>query len=380
MKKTANLIRFNNDIDYFYSELLSLVNEKILKGRKKLSAGPRIFLKGAFWLILSLYFYQVALFSDIRKYEQLIFACLFGFSTFFLVVNLSHDAAHGTLFSTKKMNKISHFFIFNILGVNADLWGERHVRSHHLFPNVQGCDADIDEILIIRLSPHTKWRIFHKYQAFYAPFVYMIGTIHAILLQDFIYITKKNLANMRNLNRTPKEITSFILAKIYYFSIWIGIPIAFTNLTVAETAIGYFVVTALVSFCFIPIIATHLSVDCDFPTQDMKGVLPFTFARHQLACSLDWSPRNSVASFFYGGLNSHAAHHLFPRIAHEYYPQITPMIQKLTSKYNISYNETSFLGAIFSHFQYLHKIGQGSKTPVWSKATIERISHENQLE
>ena len=47
---------------------------------------------------------------------------------------------------------------FSLLGVSAYLWRMRHTRSHHVFPNVNGCDVDIDENPFVRLSPNQPWR------------------------------------------------------------------------------------------------------------------------------------------------------------------------------------------------------------------------------
>ena len=65
-----------------------------------------------------------------------------------------------------------------------------------------------------------------------------------------------------------------------------------------------------------------------------------------------------IASFLFGGFNSHAAHHLFPTLPHTIYPKITPIIVEKAKKYNYTYNVLSLLGAIKSHFKYLKKHGK----------------------
>ncbi|MFK8103195.1 MAG: fatty acid desaturase [Saprospiraceae bacterium] len=59
----------------------------------------------------------------------------------------------------------------------------------------------------------------------------------------------------------------------------------------------------------------------------------------------------------FGGFNSHAAHHLFPKIPHTLYTEVTPYIQKYAARYNLPYHQLSMLAAIRSHFLYLKKLG-----------------------
>jgi len=84
-----------------------------------------------------------------------------GLSGLLLGFNVSHDALHGAFSKNKTVNNWLYHLSFNIQGTNAYLWKVRHTASHHIFPNVDGCDADIDENPLIRLSPQHPLR---KYQ------------------------------------------------------------------------------------------------------------------------------------------------------------------------------------------------------------------------
>ncbi len=47
-------------------------------------------------------------------------------------------------FKNKRANQVLHFFSFLTIGIDPQLWGLRHLRSHHLYANVEGSDIDID--------------------------------------------------------------------------------------------------------------------------------------------------------------------------------------------------------------------------------------------
>ena len=71
-----------------------------------------------------------------------------------------------------------------------------------------------------------------------------------------------------------------------------------------------------------------------FPLTDDEGILPFNYYKHQLAVSLDYHPTSKLASWFFGGFNSHSAHHLFPNLPHTLYIALTPMIKEKAKKFN----------------------------------------------
>ena len=68
-----------------------------------------------------------------------------GLTGILLAFNCAHDCVHNTFSKYKQLNRIIYYITFNLQGVNARLWRKRHIASHHVFPNVDGCDADIDD-------------------------------------------------------------------------------------------------------------------------------------------------------------------------------------------------------------------------------------------
>jgi linoleoyl-CoA desaturase len=79
---------------------------------------------------------------------------------------------------------------------------------------------------------------------------------------------------------------------------------------------------------------------------------------HALVTSVDWSPTSFWATLLAGGANAHAAHHLFPTIAHTHYAALTPIIARTAAEFGIPYHRTTLWRLIASHFRFLKRMGR----------------------
>ncbi len=285
---------------------------------------------------------------------------LFGLTGILLAFNCAHDCVHNTFSSNKRVNKIVFYCVFNLQGVNARLWHKRHIASHHIFPNVDGCDADIDDNPFLRLSPHHRLRKHQKHQHVYAIFLYLVYTLHWIFVKDFIYLGKKHLANLRNQSYSSGFIAELIFLKIGYIVLLIVLPVLFTGASLSQVITAFLIMHGFISIFFVlTLIISHLCMETEFPKVDEQGVLPYDYYEHQLAVSLDYHPESEMANFIFGGFNAHTAHHLFPNLPHTVYACISPLIKEKAIQYGLPYNEKSIPKAIQSHFRYLKKLGAG---------------------
>jgi linoleoyl-CoA desaturase len=123
--------------------------------------------------------------------------------------------------------------------------------------------------------------------------------------------------------------------------------------------IGALVMTFVMSALFITLlIGTHFSEETEFPTVDAEGRLPHSWAYHALVTSLDWNPTSKLANFMVGGANAHAAHHLFPAMAHVHYVPLTKIIRRTAAEFGLPYNQTTLLQMVASHFRFLKRMGR----------------------
>lgn len=322
-------------------------------------ATPGLWAKAAFYLALVVIGYGWLISGPPTFVETAAAYGLLSLSALLLVLNLAHDAAHDALTASRLGNRIICEACFGLLGIDGHLWKMRHTQSHHIFPNINGCDADIDYNPFLRLSPNHPWKWRHRWQHLYALLVYMTVHLHAIFVQDAIYIRQKELANLHDIRHSPARIAGFVAFKLFYFAALLALPIALSPLPWVEVVAAYVLATALTSLAFVlTLIGTHFADVNVFPAPGADSRLGCTFVEHVLASSLDWAPTSRVATFLIGGLNSHVAHHLFPRVSHAHYRRISKAIAHLAQQHGVDYHCTDLPGMIAGHFRHLRRLGE----------------------
>lgn len=350
--------RVKNQDDPFFQELHTEVNQYLQQQLNGPYANYLNVVKGVLYLSLFWGSYATILGSGLPDWAILIGYAAMGIFGLFIAFNISHDAAHGTLSRQPWLNKLTYYLTFNPLGTDAYLWGIRHNQSHHLFPNVDGVDVDIDSNFLVRLSPNRPLLKHHHWQHLYAPILYGLFTLQWVFIKDWHYLSRKNLANLRNIRHPKTEVAGVIVAKIFHFTYLVLIPICL-GLSVWVVVAGYLLYHVAMSYFFLfTNIMNHHSEEAEFPQRDAEGYLPGSWAQHQITTCLDFHPRSQVWTFFFGGFNAHAAHHLFPNVCHVHYPAISGMIARLSKKHGVRYHQSDWWRALISHFKHLKALGQ----------------------
>jgi linoleoyl-CoA desaturase len=353
-------IKFNMGSSSPFFNSLNLEVENSILGIGLLAKAKKIlWIKMVFYFLLHISSYLVLFLVPHLQPAGLILNYIFiGISGILLAFNVSHDACHGSFSKNKIVNYWLYHLSFNMQGPNAYLWKIRHTASHHLFPNVDGCDADIDDNPIIRLSPQHPIRKYQRYQHLYSFFVYCFYTLHWFLFKDFLYFFKKRVANLQHKQYPVKECILFFFWKIIYLAVMLGIP-SLLGYSLSTILLAFFIMQVVDSLFFIHVlIATHLCMETQFPKTDENGCLPYDYYIHQLATSLDYAPTNKIYNWFLGGFNSHAAHHLYPKLPHTLYPEISWIIEQKANEFKVPYNKLCLVKAIRSHYRYLKIMGR----------------------
>lgn len=130
----------------FYNQLKSKVYQK-LEGKIISHGDFRFWFKGVFWTLVCYFSYSLLFLESSTKMEFWVLFVIFQLSGLLIGFSFGHDASHNTAFKNKKANGVLHFFSFLTVGIDPLLWGLRHIRSHHLYANVEGSDVDIDRRL-----------------------------------------------------------------------------------------------------------------------------------------------------------------------------------------------------------------------------------------
>lgn len=342
----------------FFRSLDKEVNEMINKSGLLKKATKRLYIKAIFYIMLFVSAYSCLYFIDHTSIFSLASNyALIGLTGILLAFNVSHDACHGSFSKNKNLNYWIYHLTFNLQGTNAYLWQLRHNASHHVFPNVDGCDADIDNNPFLRLSPQHPLKSYQRYQHIYAIFVYCIYSLHWFLVKDLFYLFWKKVANLQHKKHATREFLLLFFWKMIYIGLLIVVPSVY-RYDPGNVLLAFLIMHICLSLFFIHVlIATHLCMETQFPKTDENGNLPGDYYTHQLATSLDYAPTNKIYNFFLGGFNSHAAHHLYPKLPHTAYTEISVIIEKKVKEFGIPYNQLGMMDAIRSHYKFLKAMG-----------------------
>jgi linoleoyl-CoA desaturase len=332
--------------DYFESNGLSRFGNRVVA------------LKAVLYPSVSATLYVLVISDRLSGLPLLLAAILFGVASILTAFNIAHDAAHNALVPDRRLNALVYFLTFNLQGANAYLWKLRHVGSHHVFPNVEGGDADLDDNGLLRMAAGTPWRPHYRFQHLYAPLLYMLFSLHWIFVYDIQFLFKKDLANLRDIRHSCAEVASLVLAKATYLTLAILAPMVRLSIPWWQVFAGFVLMHLVISLVFVySLIGTHFCEETAFPKVDIHGCVEGSWATHQLAASLDYCPNSLLANFLLGGFNCHAAHHLFPDVCHVHYVAISKIIKQTCTEQGVPYHELPYLAMIRSHFRFLKRMG-----------------------
>ena len=328
-----------------------------LKGQHTHHGSAGFWLKGAFWALVCYGAYYMLLTT---QSAMSFWAYYFVFQIAGLLVgfSLGHDASHNTAFKNKRANQVLHFFSFITVGIDPLLWGLRHIRSHHLYANVEGSDIDIDKNPFLRLAPSHPWAGKHRFQHIYAPFVYMLALLHSVFMGDWVYLFSKEYHWMKKGVPGLQLCIRFFAFKILYFVITLLLPLILTDFSFGFIFLAYIGVSAFTSLIFVVmLVGTHFFDEAEYYEPEGNH-LESSWAVHQLKTSCDWNPDSALARLISGGSNCHAAHHLFPNMCHTHYGTVNSIIEEVTSQYGLPYHKTSLPAMMRSHYKHLRRMGR----------------------
>jgi linoleoyl-CoA desaturase len=357
----------------FYRTLKARVNAYLDTTGNSRYADRTVAAKGILFAGIAIAAYGLILSGRFQPWGMLALANVFGVAALLLSVSVGHDAAHDTLFRNQKLNGLVLFGCFALLGADPYLWRMRHVKSHHAFPNVNGCDIDIDSNIFLRLSPNHRRRCYQRFQHLYAPLIFWLVDIHTVFIQDPHYLLKRSLANLANIRHPIGVYLSFVLCKAVFLSIVFVIPAIILPIPWWQVLVGALLMSFVASCVFVyMLIGTHFAEETAFPEISPDGTIAHGWATHAMITALDWSPHSRLALFIAGGTNCHAAHHLFPNISHAHYIPITEIVIRTAQEYGIRYNVTTLPRMVVSHFRFLKRMAKAEPTGLAEHAARHR--------
>lgn len=286
---------------------------------------------------------------------------IMGFALAGIGMGIMHDANHGAYTSSHTAN----YWLgntLNLLGGSVFNWKLQHNLLHHTYTNIIDLDDDIDDKLILRFSPHTEVKWYHKLQIVYAFFFYGILTLYWALLKDFIQFNRYTKSGVNKSTPEQNRVILFkiILSKIIYLFAIICAPVLVFGLPLWQVITGFllmhFIGGQVLTLIF-QLAHTVEGTTHPLPTADLT--IENNWAVHQMNTTVNFSRNNKLLSWYVGGLNFQVEHHLFPTICHVHYPEISKIVKATAEEFGVPYLENkTFMQAVSSHLRTLHRFGK----------------------
>lgn len=293
---------------------------------------------------------------------------LFFFLNFLMGIGLAgigmsvmHDANHGAYSSKPWVNDLLGYSL-NVVGGNAFNWKVQHNVLHHTFTNIEGVDEDITPRGVLRFSPHTPWKSFHRFQFIYAWFFYGLLSFVWIVFKDYGRLIKYNNDGMVQKQRTTviKEWVILILSKLFYYTYMIVIPIMVLPFAWWYVLLGFATMHYVAGFILAVIFQpAHVVEGTEYPLPDDKGNIYNTWAIHQLYTTTNFAQNNRLLSWYVGGLNYQVEHHLFSNVCHVHYKKLSAIVKQTAEEFGLPYkSKPTFRDAMVGHYRILKELGK----------------------
>lgn len=280
--------------------------------------------------------------------------------------NVMHDALHGSYSTNPKINKLIGASI-HFLGASGRMWQIQHNVLHHSFTNMEHGDEDIDAPSILRFSPHQKRKAIHKYQHYYAWFLYSLSTLLWTTIKDFNAIFRyKNLGLLRPGKEFRTILSSMVFWKLMYYAYILVLPIIFIPVAWYWVVLMYISMHLVMGFLLSVVFqAAHVVPETEFTAVADGTQLKRSWHVHQLFTTVNFAPGNKLVTWFSGALNFQIEHHLFPNICHIHYPKIAPIVKATAREFNFPYySKDNFIAALRSHTKMLRDLGKPDQVKV----------------
>jgi len=351
--------KFENKLDReFASALRVRVNEYFADEGIQRDANVKMVVKT--FAILSMYLvpYFLLILGGLTNLGLLLLLwIIMGMGKAFIGTTIMHDSIHGSYFKKKWMKSIMEFSA-TIVGVDKLIWHIQHNVLHHTYTNIEDTDEDILPRIVFRYSKHQPHKWFHRYQHIYAPIFYCVPLLEWITTKDFIKAFDYRRMGLIKKKDFAWEFTKIVTRKVFYWIIFLGLPLMMINIPIWITALMIFGSHCITGIMLAMIFQTaHVVEPAEFMKEEDEN-LKHSWVAHQLRTTCNYGTDNKTLSWFLGGLNFQIEHHLFPDICHVHYPKVAKVVKQTAEEFNLPYHEfDSFGGALASHFTHLKEMG-----------------------
>lgn len=245
---------------------------------------------------------------------------------------LGHDAGHYALSKRRWVNDLwGQFGMTFVCGFSFGFWRARHNVHHAHCQEIDG-DPDMQFGVVFSVYPDSpSWRtalgrFFLRIQRW------------AFWPLSCFYWAALRYDGIRDLFQQPKltRLDRFVL------------PLHWLVLVVVPGLVfgwGAAVAAYLAISCVSSLMTASVFVPNHIGLRRLTRAEKPSYLEQQVTTSRNISNPPGL-DFYYGGLNSQIEHHLFPRVAHDRYRAMRPVVRAFCEARGIAYHETSLTGAL----------------------------------
>ena len=342
----------------FHQELKRRVNNYFTESKKPTTGNFGLYFKAVlFWLCYVALYVHVVFYTP-ASWIAILECLAMGGLTAAIGFNVMHDGGHGSFSNSKFWNKIAGFSV-NALGASGIMWNNKHNIIHHTYTNIDGIDDDIEIKPMLRMCATQKKYFIHRFQHIYVWFLYTLLLLVWVFESDYRKYFKKKVGTVPIKKMSTFEHFAFWIAKIGYYIMMIALPIYMVGFL--PWLIGFLALSMFAGFVLsIVFQLAHTVEETAFPVAEIEtNKIENEWAIHQIETTANFATKNRLISWLVGGLNFQIEHHLFPKISHVHYPEISKIIKKTCEEFNVKYIEYKRMRhAVASHASYLKRMGR----------------------
>jgi linoleoyl-CoA desaturase len=144
--------------------------------------------------------------------------------------------------------------------------------------------------------------------------------------------------------------------KSFYIFYMIVAPVIIFNIPLPVVLIGFSIYhLAAGALLSLVVVLGHCVEGAEYVAPDENGIIQNSWMQHEWNATYDCNTDSKLLHWITGGLNTHLAHHLFPKLCYRHYYAITKIIKKHCEEHNINYPHYTLGTAIISHFNFLEQ-------------------------
>jgi linoleoyl-CoA desaturase len=343
----------------FFNDLNARVDAWIERDGVTVRDAPSMYLKTAAILAWWLVPYVAFLVIEPTWLGTLALAVVMGGGLAGIGMSVMHDGGHKAYSNSKRVNAAMAWML-DVMGASSHIWHHKHNVRHHTYPNVSGSDDDIEIGFVARLAPASPRMWHHRWQHIYMWPTYGLISIKWHLFDDFYQLARGRIGDHAFPRPKGRAAVLFWLGKATFFGWALVLPLVVMPV---EFALAFYLVSQFVEGLILAVTfqLAHCVEEASYLSPPAgEAPLRIDFARHQLATTIDFAPDNRFATWYLGGLNFQAVHHLFPRICHVHYPAISRLIAETCADHGVPYAPApSIRAALGSHYRWLKALGRG---------------------